>query len=547
MRFRLGHLWAILGACGAACGEEFPNEPSQTVLLQPAEWPGEVFATDVDTIAVDASLLGSGTQIKGLRLTWQSSDDEILRVVQLQPADGANREDTLAAQLRAVVTGRAGGLDTVSVLIEGDRAFEPVIISDTIRVVQKWVSVSAGYEHSCGVTIGGEAFCWGEKDRSPNGGLLGDGSSSGSLLPVRIIGGLDFSSVAAGDRHSCGALVDGRVYCWGLNLYGAIGDGSRFDQLAPVPVSAGHTFDSLQAGSGVVCGVSGTDGLCWGLNDRGQLGDAYRHATLGPIPPFDNCAFAPDSIGCSRTPRQVRHGVNNVPVPLALTAVAPGELHTCALTTSHAAICWGELPRIWATLPQSDEAVVVTQGLTFRSVSSGAYHTCAIGSDSKAYCWGHNFYGQLGVPDINATCGPSCSRDPVALSGGYAFQELKAGHTTTCGITTEKRAVCWGSNLVGQLGTLEPVGMCPGGTFADGEFGPAPCARTPAAVAIPGSAEVLSVSVGPLHGCAVRSDGAAFCWGDGLGGELGNNARLNSAVPVRVSEPLPVSASSAPE
>jgi hypothetical protein len=184
-----------------------------------------------------------------------------------------------------------------------------------------------------------------------------------------------------------------------------------------------------------------------------------------------------------------------------------------------------------------ERQVVVVTGLTFDRSARGP--PCAIGSDSGLLLG--PIYGRLAYL-ISSPCGPSCSRDRLRHPAAF---RIESGARPLA--VSDREARRWGSNLVGQLGTPEPVGMCPGGTFADGEFGPAPCARTPAAVAIPGIAEVLSVSVGPLHGCAVRSDGAAFCWGDGLGGELGNNARLNSAVPVRVAEPIPVSAGSAPE
>jgi hypothetical protein len=75
MRLRLGRLWAMLGACGAACGEEFPNEPSKSVTLQPAGWPGAVFVT-TPTIDVSASLRAGtrspGSGRPGSRVTTRS-------------------------------------------------------------------------------------------------------------------------------------------------------------------------------------------------------------------------------------------------------------------------------------------------------------------------------------------------------------------------------------------------------------------------------------------------------------------------------------------
>jgi len=38
------------------------------------------------------------------------------------------------------------------------------------------------------------------------------------------------------------------------------------------------------------------------------------------------------------------------------------------------------------------------------------------------------------------------------ISGNFRFQQLVAGITSTCGLTTDGTAYCWGFNLFGQLG-----------------------------------------------------------------------------------------------
>ena len=64
-------------------------------------------------------------------------------------------------------------------------------------------SVSAGEFHTCGVRIDGSVACWGrdvEGQASPPDG--------------------EFTSVSAGGQHTCGLRTDGSVACWGDDSYG---------------------------------------------------------------------------------------------------------------------------------------------------------------------------------------------------------------------------------------------------------------------------------------------------------------------------------------
>ena len=155
-------------------------------------------------------------------------------------------------------------------------------------------SVSAGHLHSCGVTTGGEAYCWGF---NPSG-QLGDGSRITRLTPVVVQGGLDFEYVTAGENHSCGVTADNEVYCWGLNL-GRLGDGTIATRLTPVVVQGGLDFVSVSVGSGHSCGVT-TEGeaYCWGWSHGGQLGHG------GPTQPHPLTPVAVAAFELSRLRRK---------------------------------------------------------------------------------------------------------------------------------------------------------------------------------------------------------------------------------------------------
>ncbi len=141
--------------------------------------------------------------------------------------------------------------------------------------VPSLVSIIAGGQHTCGLTAAGEAYCWGRN----GSGELGDSSASGTCFlnrnvpsyqcsqrPLRVSGGLRFTTLAAGWGWTCGLTATGEVYCWG-NM-------AQFST-APVPAGGALRFRSLASTgtSAAVCGM-GTDGLayCWGDNTFGALG-----------------------------------------------------------------------------------------------------------------------------------------------------------------------------------------------------------------------------------------------------------------------------------
>jgi len=110
----------------------------------------------------------------------------------------------------------------------------PVAVAGGLRFRQ----VSAGRFHTCGVTPGERAYCWGNNDQ----GQLGDGTTTRRETPAAVSGGLRFRQLSAGSggfSHTCGVTPGNLAYCWGSNEAGQLGDGTTTDRGTPVPVAGG--------------------------------------------------------------------------------------------------------------------------------------------------------------------------------------------------------------------------------------------------------------------------------------------------------------------
>jgi alpha-tubulin suppressor-like RCC1 family protein len=352
--------------------------------------------------------------------------------------------------------------------------------------------VSAGRVHTCGVTAGNVAYCWGDNAL----GRLGDGTLAQRLRPVRVVGGLRFVHVSTGTDHTCGVTTGNVAYCWGDNRFGQLGDGSLAQRLRPVRVSGGFRFRLVSAGQFHTCGVTPDyRAYCWGDNRFGQLADGTLAQRLRPIRVTGGLRF-----------RQVSAGTD----------------HTCGVILGNQAYCWGH--NLEGELGDGTTAfarpmpVRVAGGLRFRQVSAGqSAYSCGVTIGQEAYCWGSNNEGQLG----DGTWGIA-RLTPVRVVGGLSFRQVSPGAFHTCSLTPDHQAYCWGNNFTGPLGD---------GTETN--------RLTPDRVA--GGLRFRQVSAGGTggfgHSCGVTLGLRAYCWGGNSAGELGDGTTTDRLTPVRVALP----------
>src|SRR5690606_12851537 len=106
---------------------------------------------------------------------------------------------------------------------------------------EQLVQVSAGTTHTCGVSSSGSAYCWGFGQQ----GQLGQGLPNSSHLPVQVQlpEAVSLTSVSVGYNHTCGISSHGAAYCWGANTYGQLGNGSTTNSHVPELVSMPDELD----------------------------------------------------------------------------------------------------------------------------------------------------------------------------------------------------------------------------------------------------------------------------------------------------------------
>lgn len=370
-------------------------------------------------------------------------------------------------------------------------------------------SISAGANHTCGLTSDGAAYCWGDN----SAGQLGSGTTTNSATPIPVAGGHIFSALSAGGNQTCGLsppdALAGVLYCWGDNSAGQLGNGTTTNRSLPSLVAGSHLFSAVTVGGRHVCAEPGA--YCWGDNSFGQLGNGVLSSSSVPV-----------IVGTG----VVNGAAGNY---YQFVSMSAGSTHTCGVAqgnngfiTYSAAVCWGDnsFGQLGnGTTSSSPVPVAISGDRGFAFFSAGTLFTCGYNHFVEPSCWGKNSVGQLG----NGSTTNSKTPVAISISGNSDINSMSSGGMHACAVIngvsptgTPLPAYCWGDNSLGQLGNDTATNSA-----------------TPVLVA--GNLAFRAVTAGDRHTCGVSDESGVYCWGDNTFGQLGNNWTTSSSTPVNVA------------
>ncbi|MBW8772206.1 MAG: hypothetical protein JF590_02755 [Gemmatimonadetes bacterium] len=252
-------------------------------------------------------------------------------------------------------------------------------------VIGAW-QLTAGDAHACALLADSTAVCWGRNDH----GQLGRGTTSAfEAVPAAVLGGLKWKVISAGFGHTCGVTAGGAAYCWGANESGQLGDSTQTERTQPTALFGGGMWRDIAAGGHFSCGqkhngfVFAVD--CWGDNSLGQVGVAAGGVKLIPTVPN----FVPNN-----EPGSLAVGSAHACVTIEGLVRCWGDNSRGAVGTgSIGGIV--DVPTL-VQLPFPGFGGVVTAGSAHTCTTGVGIPGLELFEVKFTYCWGANDSGQLG-------------------------------------------------------------------------------------------------------------------------------------------------------
>jgi alpha-tubulin suppressor-like RCC1 family protein len=408
------------------------------------------------------------------------------------------------------------------------------------------VSITAGFEHACGILTDGTVKCWGSNDN----GELGDGTINGRTAPVSVSGITSANpavSITAGWDHTCAIFADGTVKCWGQNNYGNLGDGTTAGRTAPVSVSGITVSNSAvsyvitaevpsEPSSLISTGKTATSvSLSWTAptDNGGRSITDYviqyatsitENTTWTTFNDGISAATSTNVIGLSRgTSYYFRLAAVNPEgasmylelagsVTPSVAPSPPTALQFVSKTATSLTVTW--------TAPIDNGGSPVTDYIVEYSTDGSSWTTFNEEVSSETTVTINELtQGASYMVRIFAVNSEGTSRDIRLNPESLLNKKMISTHDHSCAIVAGGLINCWGNNDKGQLGDGTTTNrMTPVNVLGISSVNPA-----------------VSVSTGSSSSCALLADGTLKCWGANTNGQLGDGTISDRKTPVNVS------------
>ena len=347
----------------------------------------------------------------------------------------------------------------------------------------RWAQVTTGRAHSCGLSIRGTVYCWGDSSLGQLGWTQSwviDKSADTEFPPIQTPATRQYKQISAGADHTCGITTQNLLFCWGSNRHkqiNASNNASTIPTKINLPDDTNTTFERVWTGPYNTCAKTLPDGdiFCWGDNTYGQI----RPGTA----PLDG-----DTTLIKPTLLNVPHD--------ALTHLSLGKTHSCSISAKPDVTTFKYVTRCWGSSLSGALGQDPTPGDTTEAgiiPVSGFYNgadplpnfalddtalisvndesTCTFSTEGSTpgsrTCWGAQTKGQLG-DNNNALVSPS-NATPTQIEG-YTFadeNDLKKIRPSLSELNTcipvldpdaenKLKPVCWGASIFGQGGMNTP-------------------------------------------------------------------------------------------
>jgi alpha-tubulin suppressor-like RCC1 family protein len=270
--------------------------------------------------------------------------------------------------------------------------------------------------------------------------MLASGSAySTANAAVNLPNGFSASTVAVGVSTVCAIAQSNLEWCWGDNMKDELGLGigagttldspdtiglgvasasthnstlaQLFGALPGGVISGGLQATSISSSMAVVCALGAdTHVHCFG---QAAVGTGTSGVSISNVVGYSS-PTTPDGVGGVPTPTNIKLGSDNP----AVTQIAVGGYHVCALTVSGGVRCWGSNTGTlsgWSTTSYTGQLgistgyelgnqpsdfssladIAITAGITIKGaltpnqLAAGNFHTCAVASSGNTVkCWG---------------------------------------------------------------------------------------------------------------------------------------------------------------